>query len=142
MIPLWLPHYPEPISAETAELLLEISPASIDRVLAPWRHRHGKIGLATTRPGSLLRKQIPVKTSQWDESRPGFLEADTVAHCGSSMGGSFVFSVNLVDIATGWSAFGAVWGRGQTGVFRVLESVETALRSPSSASIPTTARSS
>lgn len=127
MIPLWLPHVPTALAPDTIALLLQISPATIDRVLAPWRHHHGKIGLATTKPGSLLRKHIPVKTEQWDESRPGFLEADTVAHCGTSMAGSFVYTVNLVDIATGWSAFAAVWGKGQVAVHRALQGIEKAL---------------
>src|SRR5512133_529952 len=129
LIPLWLPHMPE-VSAETRRLLESISPATIDRLLRPWRTSHGKLGLATTKPGSLLRKHIPVKTGQWDERRPGYVEADTVAHCGTSMAGMFVFTVNLVDIATGWSAFGAVWGRGQTGVYRVIEDVERSLPFP------------
>jgi len=84
MIPLWLPHYPETLDAQTIQLLQTISPATIDRLLQDWRHRHGKIGLATTKPGSLLRRQIPIKTEQWDQTRPGYLEADTVAHCGTS----------------------------------------------------------
>ena len=127
MIPLWLPHATPPIDPPTRDLLLSISAASINRVLAGVRTRHRKLGLATTKPGSLLRKHIPIKTSQWDESRPGFLEADTVAHCGTSTAGSFVYSVNFVDIATGWSAFAAVWGRGQTGVFSALQTLEKTL---------------
>jgi len=127
MLRLWLPHYPHRLDEQTTQLLEKISPATIDRVLCDWRHRHGKIGLATTKPGSLLRKQIPVKTQQWDESRPGYLEADTVAHCGASMAGSFVYTLNLVDIATGWSAFSAVWGKGQTGVYSALKLIEHAL---------------
>lgn len=127
MIMLWLPHYPEALTAQTVKLLGQLSPATIDRLLAEWRHHHGKIGLATTKPGSLLRKHIPVKTQQWDESRPGYLEADTVAHCGTSMAGSFIYTVNLIDIATGWSAFSAVWGKGQTAVYRALQGIEQAL---------------
>lgn len=127
MIPLWLPHYDTPLDQATTGLLLQISPATIDRVLAPWRRRHNKIGLATTKPGSLLKKPIPIATSQWDQAVPGFLEADTVAHCGTSMAGSFVYTVNFVDIATGWSAFAAVWGRGQLGVFAALQHVEQEL---------------
>jgi len=127
MIPLWLPHFPNALNPNTVELLLQISPATIDRLLAPWRHHHGKIGLATTKLGSLLRRHIPAKTQQWDGTRPGFLEADTVAHCGTSMAGSFVYTVNLVDIATGWSAFAAVWGTGQTAVYRALVGIEKAL---------------
>jgi len=53
--------------------------------MAPYRAKYGKKGLATTRPGSIIRKHIPIKTNQWDEQQPGFVEADTVAHCGSSV---------------------------------------------------------
>lgn len=127
MIPLWLPHYDTPLDEATKELLRQISAATIDRVLAPWRKRHNKIGLATTKPGSLLKKHIPIATAQWDQAIPGFLEADTVAHCGSSMAGSFVYTVNFVDIASGWSAFAAVWGRGQLSVFAALQRVEQEL---------------
>lgn len=53
--------------------------------------RNKKSGFATTKPGSLIRKQIPIKTNQWDERKPGFIEADTVAHCGGSVSGQFVY---------------------------------------------------
>src|SRR3989338_570865 len=64
-----------------------ISPATIDRVLTQERVRVKRHGLSTTKPGKLLKRHIPIKTNQWDETRPGFLEADTVAHCGDSMAG-------------------------------------------------------
>jgi len=61
------------------------------------RSRYQKIGLSTTKPGSLLKKHIPIRVNQWDETKPGFLEADTVAHCGTSMAGMFVYTVNTVE---------------------------------------------
>ena len=79
----------------------EISASTIDRILEPTRKRYWKLGLATTKPGSLIKQQVPIKTNQWDESKPGFIEADTVAHCGSSVAGQFAYTVNTVDIATG-----------------------------------------
>ncbi len=124
MISLWMPFYDKPLDEPTRQLLLKISPATIDRLLAKWRSQHAKIGLATTKPGSLLKKRIPVATTQWDQTKPGFFEADTVAHCGTSMAGSFVYSLNLVDIATGWSAFAAVWGKGQTGIHEAIKGIE------------------
>lgn len=125
-LPLFLP-YVDGISAENRQLLLSISASTIDRVLQPFRHNCGKLGLATTKPDSLLKKHIPIRTNQWDESVPEFMEADTVAHCGSSMAGSFVFTVNLVDIATGWGIQRAVWGKGQTSVFEALKEIEQVL---------------
>lgn len=107
MIPLWLPHYRtksgKPFPQETILLLEEISAATIDRLLAPRRHTCGKLGLATTKPNAILRTQIPIQRSVWQEDRPGFFETDTVAHCGTSVSGSFAYTMNLVDIATGWT---------------------------------------
>lgn len=83
MIPNWLPHYEQyfnlELSSETKKLLLKISHSTIDRYLKPYRKRYKKAGLSTTKPGSLLKKHIPIKTNQRDETVPGFLEADTVA---------------------------------------------------------------
>jgi len=127
MIPLWLPHYPHPLSEHTKRLLRTISHSTIDRLLAPRRSKHQKLGLATTKPGSLLKKHIPIKTNQWDESRVGFLEADTVAHCGTSVAGNFIYTVNTVDIATGWTEQRAIWCKGEQGVIGALTSIEQSL---------------
>jgi len=126
-IPLWLPFYDGVLSAGTRRQLLTVSAATIDRLLAPMHAKHGKIGLTTTRPGSLLKKHISIKTNQWDETRPGFLEADTVAHCGSALGGMFVYTVNTVDIATQWTEQRAVWGKGERGVREALHDIEHSL---------------
>ncbi len=126
MIPLWLP-FDESIAREARERLQTISAATIDRLLAPVRRLHTKCGLATTKPGSLLKKHIPIKTNQWDEHIPGFLEADTVAHCGSSMAGMFAFTLNAVDIATNWSEQRALWGKGERSTLEALTSIEAAL---------------
>jgi hypothetical protein len=126
MIALWLP-FDQSIPAEARERLATISAATIDRLLAPVRHLHTKRGLATTKPGSLLKKHIPIKTNQWDERIPGFLEADTVAHCGTSMAGMFAFTLNTVDIATNWSEQRALWGKGENGTLTALTSIEAAL---------------
>lgn len=127
MIPLWLPHDRSGLSPQVQSLLQQISASTIDRLLAPLRHKYTKRGLATTKPGSLLKKQIPINTSQWDERRPGFLEADTVAHCGTSMAGMFVFTLNCVDLATSWSEQRALWGKGEQGVLTALQSIEQSL---------------
>ena len=91
------------LSAETKKLLLSMSRSSIDRCLVSARKTKGH-GLSTTKPGSLLRKAIPVHTyTPWDEEKPGFLEIDLVAHCGTSMEGQFVNTLTCVDISTGWT---------------------------------------
>ena len=61
-------------------------------------------GLSTTRVGTLLKRNIPIRTfEQWDEQVPGFVEADLVAHCDTSVEGSYLFTLTLTDIATGWT---------------------------------------
>jgi hypothetical protein len=133
VLPLWLPGYTQQygrLTTEVTRALQEISPASIDRLLKPVRVKYKGRGKSTTKPGTLLRKHIPVKTNQWDESRPGFLEADTVAHCGTSMAGMFAFTIDCVDIATGWTEQRAVWGKGETEVVAQLKDIETSLPFP------------
>lgn len=127
IIPLWLPYYPYSLEEGIKEALLTISPATIDRMMKPWRSRYLKQGLATTKPGSLLKKHIPIKTNQWDECKPGFLEVDSVAHCGNSVSGMFVYTINSVDIFSGWTEQRAVWGKGERGVIEAIKSIENAL---------------
>jgi hypothetical protein len=132
-LPLWLPSYRPPfgeLSPQVLKALNTISAPTIDRLLKPVRIRYKKRGRATTKPGTLLRKQIPLKTNQWDETRPGFLEADTVAHCGDTMAGMFAFTLDCVDIATGWTEQRAVWGKGETGVLEQIRHIEQALPFP------------
>ena len=128
ILPLWLPFYDKfIIPDEISEKLDKISAATIDRLMAPGRAKCNKIGFATTKPGAIIKKRIPIKTNQWDERVPGFLEADTVAHCGNTTAGMYVLTVNCVDIATGWIEQRAVWGKGETGVKRAMQSIEGAL---------------
>jgi len=126
-IPSWLPyyerHHKNTLSLKDKEKLLRISSRTIDRLLKRMKSKNKKLGLSTTKPGSLLKKHIPIKVDQWDEFRPGFVEADTVAHCGSSVAGQFVYTLDVVDIATGWTEQRAVWGKGQQGVFAALKSI-------------------
>jgi len=125
ILPLWLPYYDRfPLSDIVKYQLLEISAATIDRLMKPSRSKYNKHGLCTTKPGSIIKKQIPIKTNQWDERKPGFLEADTVAHCGSSTAGTFISTVNWVDISTTWTEQRAVWGKGETGVCMAIQDME------------------
>jgi hypothetical protein len=133
ILPLWLPQYIEhfgQLKEDVIKALLSISPATIDRILKPVRVRYQKRGKSTTKPGTLLRKQIPINTNQWDESRPGFLEADTVAHCGDTLLGMFAYTVDFTDIATGWTEQRAVWGKGEKGVLDQIKDVEKMLPFP------------
>jgi len=125
-IPLWLPHYEQEygrVDAETERLLLSVSTATLDRILRPIRARYRK-GLCGTKPGTLLREQIPIRTGFWDVERPGFMEADTVAHCGSSLDGNFVWSLTMTDIFTGWTECRAVWNKGARNVVEQIHDIE------------------
>lgn len=128
IIPIWLPHFEKfMISEEIKVKVLAMSASTIERIMAKHKPAFTKRGLATTKPGSIIKKQIPVKTKQWDETIPGFLEADTVAHCGASTEGSYVFSINCVDIATGWTMQRATWGKGQEGTLDAIKNIEKTL---------------
>jgi len=126
ILPNWLPFLPN-LSDEIKNKLLKISAATIDRILKPIRAKHKYRGFSTTKPGTLLRKSIPIKLDQWNEFKPGFLESDTVHHCGSSMAGQYTVTVDTVDIASGWSEARATWGIGHTGVLNQIKDIELSL---------------
>jgi len=133
ILPLWMKPYQQEfgtLSFEVLKKLHTISPATIDRILKLTRIKHRGKGRSTTKPGLILKTQIPIKTNQWDETKPGFIEADTVAHCGSSMAGTFVFSLDTVDIATGWTEQRALWGNGQTSCLQQIKNIEASLPFP------------
>ena len=91
------------LSEENRNHLLRVSPATAERLLHTQRQPAPQ-GLSTTKAGSLLKHQIPIRTfQQWDETQPGFLEADLVAHCGGQPEGNFLHTLTLTDIATGWT---------------------------------------
>lgn len=133
VLPLWLPYYAqefEPIDPNTLDRLIHISASTLDRILEPIRLKYRGKGRSLTKPGTLLRNQIPVKTDQWDEFRPGFIESDTVHHCGESTDGQYAITVNYTDIASGWTEQRAVWGKGEIGVFTQTKHVEKSLPFP------------
>jgi len=104
------------LSKDTKELLLKISSASIDRCLRPVRIK-APHGLSTTKPGSLLKNLIPVRTfTEWDEERPGFMEIDLVAHCGNTTEGQYLNTLTCTDISTGWTDVTALPHRSQEAV--------------------------
>ncbi len=130
ILPLWLPYYGQefkPLAQTTIECLLSMSASTMDRVLKPIRVKYRGKGRSTTKPGTLLRNQIPVKTGQWDENRPGFAESDTVAHCGTAIEGTYAYTLDLVDIASGWTEQRSVWGKGELGVLEQIDDIEKTL---------------
>jgi hypothetical protein len=125
---LWLPHYGKhfnPLLPSQQKLLQEISPATLDRLLA--EQKAGPHGLCATRPGTLLRQQIPIAGEVWDQRRPGFLEVDSVAHCGGSLAGDFVWSLTYPCLGSGWTEGRAVWNKGATGILVQTQDVEAPL---------------
>lgn len=87
-----------------AALLVEMSAATIDRRLGPAKERDGFTATSHTKPGSMLKSQIPIRTwSEWDETSPGFVEIDLVGHEGGNSHGEFCFTLTMVDVATGWT---------------------------------------
>lgn len=126
----WLPYYEArygKLSGRQRNLIRQVSPATLDRLLAPARAQHSGRGRGGTKPGSLLRSEIPIRTGTWDLSRPGYLEADSVAHCGTSLAGSFIWSLTYTDILSGWTEGGAVWNKGAAGVLTATREVEERL---------------
>lgn len=129
-LPLWLPFYEVEygkLSDEVRAKLLQMSPATIDRLLKPSKIRYNRKGLSGTKPGTLLKNQIPIRTDNWDIKKPGFCEADTVAHCGNSLLGNFVWSLTLTDIYSGWTENRAIWGKGSGGVVEQIQNIEKKL---------------
>lgn len=128
-IPEWLPHYEQiyqPLKPDLRRHVLSASAATLDRLLKPIRVATVR-GMSGTKPGTLLKNHIPIRTGFWDVSVPGFMEADTVAHCGNSLSGDFVWSLTLTDILTGWTECRATWNKGSTGVVNQVKAIEQAL---------------
>lgn len=128
MLPEWIPAYEQHerrLPGEVRDRLLAASGRTLDRLLEPLRGQGA--GRSLTRPGTLLRHQIPIRGSVWEEGKPGWLEVDTVALCGGSVAGEFVWMVDGVDYATTWVEMRAMWGRGQATTLAALRDMEGSL---------------
>ena len=132
-LPDWIGHYQQTngcLQPEILRKLIRISPSTIDQVLKPIRHLYRGKGRCTTKPGLLLKRHIPIKTNQWDESRPGFLETDTVAHCGTTVEGHYAVTTNTIDIATNWSEQRATYGKAFRDIADQIKNIENSLPFP------------
>ncbi len=132
-MPEWLPfvekHYGI-FDESVKSRLLSISAPTMDRYFKHMREQGGQ-GLATTRPGTILRNEIPVQTaSMWDSTVPGKMATDTVAHCGNTTEGEYAYSLDMVDPVTHWTAQRAVWGKGSAGVLEQTKDIEQSLPFP------------
>jgi|SRR5688572_17322887 len=126
-LPEWLEHYErraEPLPEAFKKKLLGISPAQIDRLLRTARVQHPKKGLSATRPGTLLRHAVPTRSGPPDTTRPGSVEADTVAHCDDSTEGDYVNSLTFTELFSGWTENRAVWNKSAAAVLVQLKELE------------------
>jgi hypothetical protein len=119
------------VSEEVRGKLLTISAATVDRLLAGEKKKLQLKGRSGTKPGTLLRHQIPVRTfADWDEARPGFVEVDLVAHEGGNAVGDYCQTLDLTDVSTGWTELAAVRNKAQVWVFEALQEVRQRLPFP------------
>lgn len=132
LLPQWMPwirrHFR--VTREIEEQLFRISPRAIDYRLRSRKRVLRKRIYGSTKPGTLLKQQIPVKTDRWDVQVPGFTEIDLVSHSGAAAGGDCCHSLNLTDIYSTWVETRAVLGKGQEGVRQALEEIGQALPFP------------
>jgi hypothetical protein len=133
LLPLWLPwarSHIEGITDDVAQQVLSISARQIDRRLAGKKRRWKRRCYGRTKPGTLLKHQIPVHTGPWDVSGPGYAEVDLVSHSGPSASGEFGYTLNLTDVYLGWCESRAILGRGQEGVVRALDAIRRSMPFP------------
>lgn len=126
-LPEWLEHYARthpPLAAGVKEKLLAISPAQIDRLLRPARVGQARKGLGATRPGTLLRHQVPTRGGPADTSRPGAVAVDTVAHCDDTTAGDYVNSLTFTELFSGWTENRAVWNKSSHAILVQLKELE------------------
>lgn len=130
MIEVLIVHKELDMPEKIAQRLKHLSSASIDNRLHSYRRKLHRKLISTTKPGSLIKKQIPIRTSSWSESRIGCLELDTVAHCGDRADGDFINSLNVTDILTQWTETVAVMGKAQKRIQKGLDEITKRLPFP------------
>jgi Integrase core domain len=129
LLPLWLPWAIKhlTLSTQVQKQLLTISPATIDRRLGVKKRQLKKRLYGRTKPGTLLKHHIPIKTDSWNVQTPGFTEIDLVSHSGNSASGDFLYLLNVTDIHSTWVETRAVMGKSQIGVLDAMKDIQQAL---------------
>jgi hypothetical protein len=128
LVPLLKKHKEITLDKTTENKLLTISAATIDRLLKPEKKKHQIKGRSHTKPGTLLKHQIPIRTfSEWNEQRPGFVEIDLVGHDGGDSHGEFAQTLTVTDVCTGWTDMQAVKNKAQCWVFEALKDIRDRL---------------
>ena len=113
------------ISDDVQEKLCHMSASTIDRLLAKERQKYNLKGKSTTKPGTLLKKNIPIRMgTEWDENQPGYVEIDLVAHCGATTAGEYVNTLDVTDVFTGWTETQATINKAQVHVFKALKDIK------------------
>lgn len=112
------------VNAITETKILMMSTSTLGRMVKKMREKNVLKGIATTRPGTLLKSEIPLRVGVWEETDPGFLEIDLVAHCGDNALGPFISTLNTTDIATGWFEAEAVMGKAEKGILTGVEKIK------------------
>lgn len=131
LVPILRRHNELKIDDDTAALLTGMSAATIDRRLAPERKKHELRGRSHTKPGTLLKSQIPIRTwAQWDDAAPGFVEIDLVGHEGGNAIGEHAYTLTVTDIALGWTENRSVPNKARKWVIAALEDIEASMPFP------------
>lgn len=119
------------VPVDVRQQLLAMSSATADRILTKIKKDGQPKGIGTTKAGTLLKHQVPIRTfAEWNEVKPGFLEIDLVAHCGYGAEGSYLYTLTLTDVATGWTECQALLHRGKSAVMQALERARKLLPFP------------
>ena len=144
LLPFWLPWARRRLrlSASLCQQLRRLSPRQMDRRLGPVKRTLKTRRYGRTKPGTLLKHHIPIKTDRWDVAVPGYTETDLVAHAGGRGDGEFAHSLNVTDIHTTWNETRAVLGRGERAVQAALDEIRQGLPFRLAALTPITAASS
>jgi hypothetical protein len=128
-LPLWIDHYAiDDVLADAEKTkLLAMSASTMDRVLRPFKAEIRRRRMTGTSPYRRMKKLVPLKTLDWNVTDPGHVEADTVAHCGSSMSGVFMWTLTVTDVKTGWTENRMMWGKSGFGVSSAMQDIEEIL---------------
>lgn len=125
-MPQWLPFYKDSrLTADRHQKLLVVSASTIDRLLKPFKETPVR-GLSATTKSALLGA-IPIELLSGNIDKPGFVEADTVAHCGTALAGTFANTLTMTDLASGWTENRAVWNKTSAAVLAAIKDIEQAL---------------